>query len=54
MIPPLTNGVNNWVERTPLTLLEEEQEIVCFGVLELMNLEKSGKIAKILNGTIHH
>ena len=56
MLPPsLPSGVNNWEERTPLTLLEQEQDIVCIGLLEVMNLaQQNGMIGEIVNGTIHH
>jgi hypothetical protein len=50
----MSSGVNKWVEHTPPTLLEQEQGIVCFGSLAMMNLEKNGLIALVVNGTIHH
>ena len=54
LIVPMSSGVNKWVEHTPPTLLEQEQGIVCFGSLAMMNLEKNGLIALVVNGTIHH
>ena len=59
-LPNLTSGVNNWVERTPPTLLEQEHgriqqdTDVCFGQLEVMNLEQNGTIAVMVNGTMDH